>query len=78
MYRKAGSPFLPVFINPLPTENTKSITNGVTIPGGPAAPGQQMSEKMRPGRQDPGDNDAGEELSLHSSFLSVFVIDCIL
>lgn len=52
--------FLPFFIKPLPPDNIQRITNGLDAPGGPAAPGQQMPEKMRPGRQDPGDGEAGE------------------
>lgn len=51
-------------ITPLPAENTPTISNGLDPPGGPAAPGQQMPEKTRPSRQDPGDGDAGEPFSL--------------
>lgn len=50
-------------ITPLSAENTQSISNGLDRPGGPAATGQQMPEKMRPSRQDPGDGDAGEAFS---------------
>lgn len=80
MFGEAGSLFLSVFINPFPTENTQSITNGLDPLVGPVAPGQQMPERMRPSRQEPGDSDAGEVSS--SGFTPLFslfsVIDWVL
>lgn len=68
-------PFLPFFIKPLPPDNIQRITNGLDAPGGPAAPGQQIPEKMRPGRQDPGDGEAGEAWS--SAYVPGFTLSLI-
>lgn len=51
----------------LSPEPKQSITNGLPHVDSPPTPGQQMAEKMRPSRQDHGDGDAGQGLTLAST-----------
>lgn len=62
-----GNPGYLLCVSPLSLEPNQIITNGLPQVDNPPTPGQQMADKMRPSRQDHGDRDAGQGLTLAST-----------